>query len=279
MRRTRIHAPARSGKDERIAQLEAELDEVRRDLVEMAPAEMWRALHGYTSCGSREEQFRWEQDVVAAAVALAAPDPVGSHWQPRAWCPLCRSGTHSSELGGFALPEGLSWHLLGRGRTHQCSVTKAAFRLARAHLQDCFRDEEKAARQLDEARRGTERLYLVAPWSRPRLLDEGPAGWGRVPRSPDGLQAAERWLADFGFRTEVDGQVVSYRLARDGLIVFADPRAKGRIDFVVCRDGARSWRVDHQEFYLLDDWKDLAAKFARRLAGAVDKLTAMTASS
>jgi quinol monooxygenase YgiN len=65
-------------------------------------------------------------------------------------------------------------------------------------------------------------------------------------------------------------------LARDGLIVFADPCAEGRIDFVVCRDGARSWRADHAEFYLLDNWKDPAAKFARRFADAVDKLTTRT---
>jgi hypothetical protein len=193
MRRSRIREPARSEKDERIARLEAEVDEARRDVVEMAPEEMWGALHGYTLCGSRKEQFRWERDVVAAAIALAMPNPAASHWQPRAPCPLCRGGAHSPDIGGFALPEGLSWHLVGRGRTHQCSVTKAAFRLAQGHLQDYFRDEEEAVRRLDEARRGSERLYLVAPWSPPKQSFPGYPTDGRGPH-PQAIEPIQKHL-------------------------------------------------------------------------------------
>ncbi len=220
----------RSAEDKRIERLEAELDEARRDIVDLARAELWDVLHGYLPCGSREEHYRWQLDLVAAVVARAVPEPETLSWQPRALCHLCRRGGHSPHLRGFALPEGLSRHLMGVGRAHRCAVTNAAFRLAREHLRDRFEEAEEAARRLEEGRRGTERLYLIAPWSAPRPLDEGPAFGGRSPRGSESLKAAERRLADLGFRTEVDGAVVSYRFVRDDLVVFADPRAEGRID-------------------------------------------------
>ncbi len=46
------------------------------------------------------------------------------------------------------------------------------------------------------------------------------------------------------------------------------------MDFVVCREGARTWRAGHETFYVLDTWKEVGAKFARRLAGAVEALAA-----
>ena len=268
---SKVRERVRSAADERIARLEAELDEARRDIVDLAPAELWDVLHGYITCGSREEHHRWRLDLVAAVIDRAVPDPATLSWQPRALCPLCRGGSSSPHQGGFTLPEGLRRHLEGFGNVRQCPVTRAAFRLARDYLRDRFLEAEEAARRLEEGRRSAERLYLVEPWSAPKLLEQH-LPWGRAPRSQQDLEAAERRLADFGFRTEADGSVISYRLVHEGCVVFADPRAEGRIDFVASREDAQNPMADHEHFYLLDNWKDASGKFARRLAGAVEAL-------
>jgi hypothetical protein len=255
----------------RIADLEDELQDTRRDLVELMPRQLADLLMSYRSCESRQDYDHWTCEVLDRIASGAERDPSISHLEDRGWCPLCKGGSSGPYSRGFALPEGLMRHLTGRGNTAQCPVTRAAFRMARYALRDEFRAADEAKRRATEARRATERLFLVDPSSPPCLLDE--RLWFQKERSAEELVRAEERLRDLNFQVEINENVVAYKLQYEEFVVLADPRPVGRIDFCVFELAKNKRRSCVATFRMMDNWKnDLTEKFRRRLVDACNTL-------
>ena len=112
-------------------------------------------------------------------------------------------------------------------------------------------------------------LYRTRPDQEPELRDRvfGPS------RSVSDWPAAEERLRTLGFVESLEGNVKAYTREHDEYLVFADPRSRGRIDFVACPKPvplqfSRKSRYNVRSFFLLDGWKkDLEAKYQLRLRG------------
>jgi hypothetical protein len=151
----------------------------------------------------------------------------------------------------------------------------AAVSLARERADREFTKAERAEAEQRQARlsarRRTEMQYLVMPGDEPKLLDDD-ARWGRRARTPAEMAWAEGRLADLGFRCEVEGLIRTYTRSHDGVIVYADPRAEGIIDFWVLDEAAlaskrrtRLRRGYLGGFHLLNSWRhDLLGKYEKR---------------
>jgi len=258
--------------NEEVRRLQDELYRARRDIVDLMPDDIARLMHGYHDCKTRHDHHAWEQSVVEAVIGATEPDLAASHWQPRARCPLCRGGSSGAYDVGFTIPEGLRRHLEGFGNVHQCSVTRAAFALAREALQESLAQSDQDAVTHTEQRRRTERVFDVGPRKSAMLLDE--EMWGRVVRDEAALARADARLAELGFERTEEGNVVSYRLVRDGFEVWADPRQATRLDFTVCPPARSRGRLPEASFFILDNWRhEVAAKFGQRLTAAIETLS------
>jgi len=151
-------------------------------------------------------------------------------------------------------------------------VTRAAFALAREALKDSFARSDQDAVTHIERRRRTERVFDVGPRKPAMLLDE--ETWGHVARDEAALAHADARLAEFGFERTEKGNVVSYRLSRDGFEVWADPRQATRLNFTVCPPAHGRGRQPEASFFILDSWKHgVAAKFEQRLTAAIETLS------
>ncbi len=270
--------------EQTIRGLREELYEARRAIIALMPEGVQAILQSYYSCTSRQDGYRWEGEAADSIVALAEPiTPEGpSLSSHRAYCPLCGQGSTTPYESGFALPEGLRWHLLGRGQMRQCSVMGAAVRLARDYWHDKFHaiEEEEAAQKRAHTaqRKKTETLYRIAPDREPELLDEG-LSYGATPRNESELVWAEQRLVALGFQVTCEDNVKSYTDEREDFVVYADPRANGEIRFMVCRKPlpkkSRTPRVRTgyaTSFFLKDTWKhDIQGKYEIRLAQAAAK--------
>lgn len=258
--------------NEAVRRLRDELYRARRDIVELMPENITRLMQGYYGCKTRHDHHDWEQCVVEAIIGMAVPDPEASHWQPRARCPLCRGGSSGPYDVGFTIPEGLRRHLVGFGNVHQCSVTRAAFAMARDALEDNFTRADQDAVSKTEQRRSTERVFNIGPRKPAVLLEEDM--WGSAPRDEAAMARADGRLAELGFeRTEL-GNVVSYRLVRDGFEVCADPRQATRLNFTVCPAARGRGRQPEASFFILDSWRHgVPAKFEERLKAAMETLS------
>jgi hypothetical protein len=277
-----------SQSDERIRQLETELDDARRAVIRLMPEKVQEILYSYHRCTSRIEFHHWRSAVIDELVELAKPIPRHSPYDTdRAQCPLCGGSPENfyQPQQGFSLPVGLHRHLEGWGRVHQCDVTAAAFALGREWSHDKFHESEQrerveAACQL-ATRKATETLYLTGPNSEPELL-AGQYQWRPV-RNPGSLSWAEGRLDGLGFKKSVQDRVTSYTQEHSGVVVYADPREDGRLEFLVYRfPTAAAPRKSRREpnfeprprFTLMDSWKrDLKEKYSARLAQAVTALS------
>jgi hypothetical protein len=253
----------------RIEKLESELYQARRDIVDLMPYEISQLLTGYHSAKSESDYWGWERETIERIVSMAEADLRYS--QPRARCPLCKSGGGFYDTG-FTLPEGLSRHLTGWGNTHHCPVTDAAFRNARYSLRKDFEAWRRTEKEDEANRRKTERLFLIDPRKPPLLIDESVFGLSHGLhefRTADEIPAAALRLRDLGFQFEVRGNVVAYKLMHENRLILADPRIAGRLEFHVFSDEKPTKKTKHESFYLLDSWKaDIPSKFMVRLIQA-----------
>ncbi|HEY4212200.1 MAG TPA: hypothetical protein VGM84_12010 [Steroidobacteraceae bacterium] len=273
--------------DERIRQLENELDDARRAIIRLMPETVQEILDSYYQCTSRIEFHHWKSKVIDELVELASPLPRHTPYDTdRALCPLCGGSAENfyQSTQGFSLPLGLHRHLEGWGRTHQCDVTAAAFALGREWARDKFHESEQQQRTEAAAnlatRKATETLYQIGPHSEPELMG-GEYQWRPV-RTHESLLWAEGRLEELGFKKTVQGRVTSYTQEHTGVIVYADPREDGRIEFLVYRfptlaPPRKSRRTpsfeSRPQFTLMDSWKhDLQGKYSARLAQAITAL-------
>jgi hypothetical protein len=265
--------------DERIRRLEEELYIARHNIIGLMPPEVTDLLNSYGSCNSSEEFWAWKHDVIDRIVSMAERDPEASYFGDRGYCPLCKGGRISRYHPGFALPTGLTGHLLGHssGNQHQCPVTHAAFENAYHSLRDTLAASEEAERRNKEERRKTERVFMIDPSRPPELLDE--YIYGGKPRSPEELAEAEERLRSLGFQVELNENVVAYKFPHKHYLVLGDPRKAGRIEFRIFNsEGTKRRRTNrgrgYETFDLQDNWKnDLAAKFRQHLSEACSRLT------
>lgn len=259
-----------------IDRLQQELYFARSAVLELIPEEARRILTGYYSCESTAEGHAWGRQVVEEVLALAKPlESPSPYDSPRAFCPLCTSGTSLPYESGFTLPVGLRRHLTGWGSVRQCSVMQAAMGLARECWRSRFaaRDEAEAAQKdaVKVQRKATETLYRLGPRDDPELLDERPRFFA-TPRDEVELAWAEERLEKLGFEFRIEGRVRSYTKQVGEYCVYADPRARGAIDFRVYKGtaGNARRRAYYRVFKIQDAWKhDLPAKFEARLAEAL----------
>ena len=263
-----------------VLQLEGELRKAydklyttRRAIVELMPKAIAERLRNFDGCQSEREFYDWTRSVIAFIIQEAVPITEASYFQPRGFCPLCHQGSSGPYDSGFTLPEGLRRHLEGFGNVRQCNVSQAAFALAGDSLAKRFAAADAEQLQRTRERREQELLILTHPNKVPMLRDELP-GWRATARDDEEFQAAERELAELGFNRIVEGNVANYRMLQNGYLVLADPRARGRLDFIVLRDGDKARRPNCATFHMLDTWsKDRRGKFRSRLAAAVVELT------
>lgn len=275
--------PGYDTQSETIRRLENELHFARRTIVELMPEAIASRMLDYHDCRTRRDFYQWQHGVIEAVIATAVPDPEISYHQPRGWCPLCRGGSSGPFDRGYALPGGLTRHLEGRGNTAECPVTKAGFDLARDALRERFEKEEADDAANLQHRRETEPMMLTDPNRPPQLMDD--QGWfSHGVRDSTALETAEERLRQFGFANEAEGNVVAWRLRRDGWAVLADPRSVRLIQCVVFREPephvktrrSRTKTARHIEtrsFHILDSWKiDILGKFNQRLDQAIHEL-------
>lgn len=269
--------------DRRERDLLDKLYRARRALVGTLPSTTERLLLDYYSCKDRSEANKWLEHVVEELIGTAVPIEGSGRWGPeRAICPLCKGSSNSPFDEGFALPEGLRRHLSGWGNARQCVMTEAAFQMAWDHWNDKFREAEEAEARTESARHRqrmeTEDLYLVDPRSGPQLFENGI--FFRAPRKPEQMKWAVDRLRGLGFNCLLQDRVWSFTFEAGGIIVFADPRESGRIDFKVFKSPLpKKWRNTWgarerlQTFHVLDSWKNgIAEKFKKRLDQAIEGL-------
>lgn len=257
-------------RDQEVRRLKDELDDARRTILSLMPDAIHRELNSFYQCESRAASHRWLEDVADRLIARVEATQRSAYDQPRADCPLCDSSPNSPyDLGGFTVPEGLRRHLVGWGNVSQCGVTEAAWRLAREHWNSKWRqaeiEEEAKSREQVAERRRTEVLFRTRPDRAPELRDQA-----YEPRAAGDWPAVEERLRALGFVESLEGSVKAYTREHDDCLVYADPRSKGRIDFVVCPKPVpkRYGRKGHylRQFSLLDSWKnDLEGKYQLRL--------------
>ena len=119
--------------------LEEELDDARETILQLMPAPARSILESYLRVPTREASYNWATEAAERVVSLVE-DVSGSTYEgflvasQRANCPLCGRGADSYEGIGYALPWGLTQHLLGNSRARQCPVFHAARVLARDHF-------------------------------------------------------------------------------------------------------------------------------------------------
>jgi hypothetical protein len=273
--------------DAEIRRLKDDLYEAREAIVRLMPEPIQEILGSYYRCTCRVEVHQWKSAVIDQLVELAKPVPLRTaHDNARAYCPLCGGSAQSiyESQQGFSIPIGLQRHLEGWGNAHQCDVTVAAFKLAGDWAHDKFHEIEQREHVEAEARiaarRATETLYQIGPHSEPELMG-GRYQWRPV-RDHKSLFWAEERLEELGFKKMLRDRVKSYTREHPGVIVYADPREEGRIEFLVYRSpsppaSSKSRRQPNFEprpqFSLLDAWKnDLQGKYSARLDQAIAAL-------
>lgn len=256
----------------RIQRLEDDLYTARHTIISLMPDNVQSLLQGYYRCETREESYTWKRELVSELIALAEPIPeyVDSPWfGQRAFCPLCGDGAMSGYQRGFGLSEGLRRHLTGWGNTRRCRVMEAVLGLARDYWDRKFAKQEAAEREAEserlKQRRQTETMFQLGPKNPPQLVDE--QLYRGTPRNNEELQWAEQRLVDIGFQVQVNGRIKAYTQEHDKHVVYADPRAKGRIEFYVYPKHQKPRRTRfRRSFYMLDTWKhDLKGKYLARV--------------
>jgi hypothetical protein len=273
-------------RDETIRRLRDELYTARATILSLMTQEQQSLLKSYYDYRTRTESYRWESDVVDKLIDATTilSREQGSHFGPRAFCPLCGDGTSSPYEAGFSVPEGLRRHLVGwGGGNNQCSVFSAASRLAHDYFNNEFKEvelrEQAGKAAVEQSRRASETLYLVDPYGEPELSDSS-LGYGSKARTAQELGWAEARLLELGFQKREAGAITSY--VNDGATctVYADPRRLGQISFVVYRlplpkkrPRSTSLFSISQRFSISDNWRnDLPSKYEKRVSEALNAL-------
>lgn len=140
-----------SSKDKEILKLKDKLYQANLAIVEIMPEELQDILMSFFHCKTKKHLAVWQRKIADQIVELAKEvyDAKTFSAKGRAYCPLCRKGSSSPYAIGFAIPEGLRNHLLGHCNTVQCSVTKAAFELAKEALCNQIKDNETKEKPID----------------------------------------------------------------------------------------------------------------------------------
>jgi len=137
------------------------------------------------------------------------------------------------------------------------------------------RASEKRDREM-EARRRVERLYRIRPGEAGLLADE--RLYRDVRPKSEMEWAARRLREDLKFEFRTEDRTDSFERTVGDLLVLADPRGRGKIDFHVFRAqaaalalaprrGRSKAAVPVGEFFILDQWSvDLETKFLARVA-------------
>ncbi len=257
--------------EEIISNLKRDFDRAVRGIISLMPEDAQSILKSFYDCESKNNTDRWRTIAALQVIHLAKPLPNGvSHSRDRAYCPLCGGGTTPPSDEGFAIPEGLRRHLIGWGdRQTQCFVFNAVELGARSHWSDKFHDQKQTRLAELEERRKSETLFKVDPDEPAKLIDEG-FSWSK-PRNNDELIWAENRLATLGFETHVEKNVRSYTSKPDHFVVYADPRANGRIEFKVYLNGRSASGPAYSWFTLTDYWEnDILRKYEIRLRDALE---------
>jgi hypothetical protein len=140
-----MKASVATNKDDEIRELRSKLWVARFTIVELMPDPVREILEERYGVESFEDLGKWTHWAIQTLTNLAAQGAtVGNDSRLRAICPLCRGGTSSPYLDGYALPLGLSRHLEGSRGSAACPVFKVAY--------DMTRDDLIEARDHPEAR-------------------------------------------------------------------------------------------------------------------------------
>ncbi len=271
----------RSPHEETIRHLKSELYEARRTVIGLMPDGFQKLVDEFHSCASRSDLGKWRQNLVADAVRRARLLPESPVYQEkRAYCPLCGGGRSMFDAP-FKVPGGLHMHLEGSGNTRQCSVMKVIWEHAWDQMQEAVLQNEQMKEQREwaakDARRAAETLWRVDP-DEPKLSNEGfPLSLGlQEVRDEEAFGFAEERLTRLGFKLSIEGNVRAWTQEIDDLIVYADPRARGRIDFNVyskMKKPKRLFGSSHSSFHLQDSWRnDLLGKYKTRLEDAISQI-------
>jgi hypothetical protein len=130
--------------DERIRRLEEDLYEARCAVVSLLPEPIQAIAESYHKCKSRSEADQWKERLVEGVIARAeilSPQD-GSRWGPRAYCPLCGHGSSGPYDRGFAVPDGLERHLMGRYNSVGCLPLSPVLGMARDYWRPIFAKTE-----------------------------------------------------------------------------------------------------------------------------------------
>lgn len=265
----RTYLTSTAENEEKIRHLERELDAMRWDIINLMPEQKRKILMSFFHCESRSETYLWQDTISDQLVGTA--EVISSVLGDRAYCPLCGDGSSSGYVGGYSIPIGLTRHLTGWGNIRRCTVVAAASAIARDHWNEKFAPAERTRDATNAAlvakRKDTETLFLNAPNGEPCLLDE--RLYSGTARTAEEMTWAEQRLRDLGFGISIVGRVKSYIDEREEIVVYADPRAKGRINFTAYLRKAPKKAARPQlnlrhigTYYIQDTWKnDLSTKY------------------
>lgn len=249
-----------------VRRLRENLRRARRAIITLLPDNIQELAETYRMISTRLEAQTWEDALVDAVIGIAWP--IGAETQyagPRAYCPLCRRGSSGPYAEGFALPGGLRKHLLGEGNAYPCEVLSQVIGLAEDHWRPQVAEaesRERASLEVEkERRREIEDLYLTGPGAEPKLRDE--FLFGDRSRDDESLGWAKDRLRQLGFTESRVGRVRQFTKEFGELVVFADPREVGKLNFSVYRKEQverpkkrRHWTPDHASFHVLDSWRN-----------------------
>lgn len=204
-------------------------------MLDLMTVEAQRILRTYYDCVRVDDTYRWVHEIADDLIALAKPHPRLPHMLgDRANCPLCGGQAQTPFERGFAIPDGLRWHLEGSHKCHRCPVIDAAVGIADGYWDEQFQPRGSVAREAQEAalekRRKNEDQYQIHPYVPARLLDEG-LRRGEFRQYEDLVWAEERLLT-LGFRTPA-GRLRTYTRETMNAVVYADPRQNRYIVFAV----------------------------------------------
>jgi hypothetical protein len=260
--------------DQKIRDLEDELYRARQAIIDLMPEQKQSILMSFYECESRQEAYAWREKIAAELIGTA--EVIRSYNSDRACCPLCGDGSSSGYEPGYGVPVGLTRHLTGWGRVRECRVFAAASAIAHDYWNKKFspaeREQEAKNADILAKRKTTEMLFLADPSGQPKLFQERLL-FGNERRNNDEMTWAEKRLGDLQFRVLTADRVRSYVDERDEIIVYADPRAKGAIEFNAYRRRASKSKSSRPKFSrigtlrLPDRWKnDLGKKYDEWLA-------------
>ncbi len=253
--------------------LQDELDRARHAVVELLPREIRVLVDQRYECQTRTEARAKVNEIIDAIVERSPRvEGVATAWHAeRAWCLLCGGGSSALYEQGFAVPEGLRRHLEGSYNTQHCIVMEQIEGLLRDYFDSRFLQKEEDDWRNEQARlaerRRTELVVRAEFSGAPKLLDE--LLW-KQPRTSEELLDAEGRLTTLGFARSQNGNVVTYTEEQADYIVYADPRERGVIQFVVYAKPLPKRETTRPKkeagFSMPDTWKhDLLGKYRRKL--------------